>query len=94
MQNKPRNTRKNDLNEFTNKLKAKSLNQNKSIICELHDGSLRRVKFRPANEEDDTEDMFVSSDRHHEPDWEMLWELNGSSVTSHDYDIVFSEFLD
>lgn len=76
---------KQDFNDFTLALKARCEAEGE-VMVGLRDGTFCKVVFRPANEEDLSEDSF------HSPGHGSYWEPSGHSVTSSRFDII--EFED
>ena len=72
---------RNDLNEFTAHLKSECEIVG-SILVRLRNDTMVMVQFTPENEEDCVSAGF------HTANWSMCWNLDGSSVTSRDFDIV------
>lgn len=69
------------LNEFTQYLKEQCETTD-MVIVRLRDGSTVGVMFVPEDEEQFVRAGFVSNN------WTMCWNLDGSSVTSREYDII------
>jgi hypothetical protein len=81
--NKALLTSKNDLNTFTTYLKIRCKIYGKQLV-QLRDKTFIEIEYRPENKEDDTDAGFFTETH----DNCRMWRLDGSSVTSDDYDII------
>lgn len=66
-----------ELNDFTTYLQESQ----SDTYVRLRNGMICRPIFKCAEDETE-EDVF------HLEDWSMCWNLDGTSVTSHDYDMI------
>jgi hypothetical protein len=74
---------KRELNTFTQALAFESVwNRGAAVSVKLRNGDITDVIFKSA--ESDTEESCF-----HTADWSRCWNLDGSSVTSKDFDICF-----
>jgi hypothetical protein len=72
-------------NEFTSALRVmcqgnSTVGTDHGCDVQLRDGSIRRVYFEVATEGENV--LFRTKD------WDMVWNPDGSSCTSHSYDII------
>jgi hypothetical protein len=72
---------KNKINPFTEQVKDRAEVHGHALV-KLRNQSYREIRYRPRDEEEDCDEMFVSGD------WDFLWHMDGSSVTSSDFDMV------
>lgn len=85
----PATRSRDELNEFTNKVRQFALFSNSDwsgYYVQLRDGTLVRPLFKEA-EDGTCEDLFFVRDENH--GWyKYCWNLDGTSVTSRDYDMI------
>ncbi len=75
---------KDKLNNFTTILKLE-IEKNGYALCELADGTYQKIVYREADQEDMYDAAFT--DIKHK----KYWNLNGESITSHDYNLISFE---
>lgn len=91
MINKAMVAKQNELNEFTTALAAQCIKHGSALV-KLRNNEITFVKYHPQEELDETEEPHFAT-----PAYVKVWNLDGSSVTSYEYDIIASgsqNFLD
>lgn len=82
MINKAMFVSRNDLNKFTTALRDRISKKGKPVLCKMRNGDHHEVTYKEANPDEYTDASF------HCPNWNYVWNLDGSSITRSDFDLV------
>ena len=69
------------LNPFTEEVKRLCIDNGKCLV-RLRDETIKEIKFLPACNESDSTESFITDG------WDYVWNLDGSSITSEDFDMI------